>query len=276
MRGLRATPRRYSGRYDGAVLRPGAAEIDLTDALRALDQDGWARVGPVVAGAALDALRARADDLMHGRVVHEGLFFQHDSATGRYDELTYGRGWEGPSSRYRKIEKLERDPLVLALIENPLFERIARARIAGGVALYRAVLFSKAAGGGTELPWHQDGGRFWGVDRAPTLQIWTALDDAPVEAGCLEIVPGTHRAGLVTPEGGVVPPARVAAAPAPPVLVPAVAGEVVLIHNHVWHRSGLNRTDRPRRALTACYMDAETRCLRRKHAPRVFRRVFVG
>jgi len=58
------------------------------------------------------------------------------------------------------------------------------------------------------------------------------------------------------------------------VALPAIAGEVILIHNQVWHRSGVNRTDRPRRALTVCYMSAETRCLRKKRAPRRFVRVF--
>ncbi len=55
------------------------------------------------------------------------------------------------------------------------------------------------------LPWHQDGGRFWGLDRDPILQIWTALDDAPVAAGCVEVLPGSHRDGLATPLGGLVP-----------------------------------------------------------------------
>ena len=57
----------------------------------------------------------------------------------------------------------------------------------------------------TDLPWHQDGGNFWGLDRDPVLQIWTALDDAPLDGGCVEVVAGTHLAGLATPLGGVVP-----------------------------------------------------------------------
>jgi hypothetical protein len=166
------------------MLLPSALDLDVAPALRSLRDEGWARVGNVVAGGALAALRERADDLMLGRVVRPGLFFQIDAATGRYDDLTYGKGWQGPSTDYRKLEKLERDPLFLAFLENALFERIARSWIDGPVALYRAVLFNKSASGGTELPWHQDGGRFWGVDRAPTLQIWTALDDAPGAAGC--------------------------------------------------------------------------------------------
>ena len=256
------------------MLRPGAAELPLEPALAALAAEGWARVGPVVGDETLAALRARADDLMHGRVTYDGLFFQHDAPSGRYADLEYGRGWQGPMPDYRKIEKLEKDPLYLAFMRNPLFERIARARIDGAVTLFRAVLFSKPASGGTELPWHQDGGRFWGVDRDPTLQIWTALDDAPVEAGCLEIVPRTHLGGLATADGGVVPKDRLAARTDGRIAVPAVAGEVILLHNHVWHRSGRNATGRPRRALTICLMSAATRCLRRKRAPRVFHEMF--
>jgi hypothetical protein len=256
------------------MLCPGAAELPLEPALAALATEGWTRIGRVVAGDTLAALRERADDLMHGRVVNEGLFFQHDAPTGRYADLEYGRGWQGPMPDYRKIEKLEKDPLYLAFMRNPLFERIARARIAGAVTLFRAVLFSKPASGGTELPWHQDGGRFWGVDRDPTLQIWTALDDAPAEAGCLEIVPRTHLTGLVTPDGGVVPAGHLGDRVDGRIAVPAAAGEVLLLHNHVWHRSGRNTTGRPRRALTLCFMSAATRCLRKKRAPRVFTEIF--
>jgi hypothetical protein len=249
--------------------------MEIESALRDWREHGWARVGRVIPEETLAALRTRAEDIMLGRVTIDGLFFQHDSATGAYADLAYGEGWQGPSPDYRKIEKLEKDPLFRALIEHPLFARIAHAVIGEHVTLYRAVLFTKSARGGTELPYHQDGGRFWGVDRDPILQIWTALDDAPAESGCLEILPGTHRAGLATPLGGVVPEDRVAACPVEPVLVPATAGEVVLIHNHVWHKSGRNATGRPRRALTICLMSGETRCVRKKHAPREFVRLFV-
>jgi hypothetical protein len=207
------------------------------------------------------------------------MFYQLDNESGRYEELVYGRGWEGPSLNYRKIEKLERDPVFLAWIENPLFERIARGRIPGDLAIYRAILMSKRAEGGTNLPWHQDGGAFWGLDKDPELQIWTAIDDAPEEAGCVEIVPGTHD-GLATHLGGVVPPDKVAARFArqpPPEIVPlpAKAGEAILIHNYAWHRSGVNRTQAPRRAISVCYIPATTRCQRKKRAPREFHRVFT-
>jgi len=259
-----------------SVLAPGAADLDLDGPLARFAAEGYAPLGPVLAGDAMAALRARADDIMLGRVVYPGLFFQQDTTTGRYDDLEFGKGWTGPSLNYRKIEKLERDPLFLAWIQNPLFGRIARALLGEAVSIYRAVLFSKAALGGTVLPWHQDGGRFWGLDRDPILQIWTALDDAPVAAGCVEVLPGSHTGGLATPLGGLVPAPLALArdAEAGAVAVPARAGEAMLIHNHLWHRSGVNGTPAPRRAFTVCYMAAETRCLRRKRAPRSFVRVF--
>ncbi len=258
------------------MLAPGAADLDLAAPLASFAADGYARLGRVLADDAMEALRDRADAIMLGRVVHEGLFFQRDTTTGRYDDLEFGKGWVGPSLNYRKIEKLERDPLFLAWIQNALFARIARALVGEAVTLYRAVLFGKAARGGTVLPWHQDGGRFWGLDRDPILQVWTALDDASTAAGCVEVLPGSHRDGLATPLGGLVPAAlaeqRGAEARALP--VPARAGEALILHNHLWHRSGVNTTGAPRRAFTVCYMSAETRCLRRKRAPRAFVRVF--
>src|SRR5258706_10005063 len=258
------------------MLLPGAAAMPIEAALEQYRVEGWARLGPVVSEAALAALRERADRIMLGEVVHEGLFFQHDAQTGRYDDLPRAIGWQGPSLRYRKIEKLERDPLFRAFLENPLFGRVARASIDGEIVLCRAVLFTKAARGGTHLPWHQDGGSFWGLSRDPSLQIWTALDDAPGEAGCVEVVPRSHRDGLATPLGGVIPDDVAAryAAETRAIPLPSRAGQCILLHNHLWHRSGINRTAAARRGFTVCLMSESIRCIRRKRAPRTFLPLF--
>jgi len=248
----------------------------LEPALAHYDEHGWARLGAAIDEPTLAALRERADQIMLGQIVHDGLFFQHDADTGRYDDLPRGIGWQGPSLRYRKIEKLERDPLFRAFLENALFARIAKARIDGGVVLCRAVLFTKAASGGTELPWHQDGGSFWGLSQDPSLQIWTALDDAPAESGCVDVIPGSHKSGLATPLGGVIPDDVAARHDAEKraVRLPAKAGECLLIHNHLWHRSGVNQTGKPRRAFTVCLMSENIRCIRKKRPPRTFPRLW--
>lgn len=253
-------------------------DFDLERVLADYARDGFARLGKIADDATLEKLRARADELMLGQVKYDGMFFQIDTDSGSYGDLTYGKGYEGPSLNYRKIEKLELDPLYRAWINHPVFERIAKRVIGPEIVIYRALLMGKKANGGTNLPWHQDGGKFWGIDREPNLQVWTALDDAPIEAGCVEVFPKSHLRGLVTPLGGVVPDNHLSnwTPEAHAVPLPAKAGEVLLIHNHTWHRSGVNRTGQPRRAFTVCYMDAATRCTRKKRAPRVFFPVFRG
>ena len=254
---------------------PCDVHVDLEAALTHLAAHGWARLGRLLDDDRCAALRAAADDLMLGRAPRDGIFFQHDAPTGAYDDLAYGQGWVGPSLSYRKIEKLERVAAFRAWIEDPIVERVARARIPGDIALYRAVLWTKSGAGGVELPWHQDGGRFWGVDRQPELTVWTALDDAPVEAGCVEVIDGSHAGGLATAEGGTIPPELTAPVEARARPLPVRAGEVLLLHNLVWHRSRRNTTGAPRRALSACYMSAATRCTRTRKAPRTFLRLFV-
>ncbi len=251
---------------------------DVDAALAHWREHGYALISGVASDAALDLLRERTRAIMHGEITYDDLFFQLDTKSGAYYDLEYGRGWEGPSDNYRKIEKLEKDPLFRQWIDNPLFERIARKVIAGDIVTYRAIMMNKAPHGGTVLPWHQDGGAFWGIDRDPELQIWTALDDAPVVAGCVEFLPESHREGLVRPVGGTVTPEAALAknAESLAVKVPARAGDVMLIHNHVWHRSHTNTTDRPRRAFSVCYMTAATKCRRKKRAPRVFPPAFAS
>lgn len=260
------------------TVEPELGDAAIDEAVAHYRAHGWARLGRLAGEDTLAPLRARADAIMMGEVRYDGLFFQHDANTGRYEDLAYGEGWTGPSLEYRKVEKLEKDPLYWAWLSNDVFRRVAaRVYDAGhGVALYRAFLMNKHAGGGSNLPWHQDGGKFWGLDRDPVLQIWTALDDAPLDGGCLEVVDGTHAAGLATALGGVVPKDHVerGEAEARAMKLPAQAGDVMLIHNHVWHRSGRTQTGKPRRALSVCYMDATTQCRRKKRTPRSFVRVW--
>ncbi len=258
------------------MFRRTIEDEELEEAITKYRREGFAHIPAVGDEDTMKALGERARQVMHTQV--EGLFYQRDSDSGRYYDLRFGEGWEGPSDAYRKIEKLELEPLYRAWLENPVFERIVRRVIAGPISIYRAVLFTKAARGGSDLPFHQDAGKFWGIDRDPELQIWTAVDDAGLDAGCIEVFPRSHEGGLVTPIGGVVPQDRVAASAAgtKTVPVPAKRGDIILIHNYVWHRSGRNATDAPRRGFTVCYMSAATRCLRTKRAPRQFTEVFKG
>jgi ectoine hydroxylase-related dioxygenase (phytanoyl-CoA dioxygenase family) len=122
------------------------------------------------------------------------------------------------------------------------------------------MVMNKPAQHGTYLPWHQDGGEVWRLDRDPLVTIWVALDPATRENGCVEVVPGTHRLGLLSTHGSTIsdedarrhcPPERV-------LPLEVKSGHGVLLHNWLIHRSGINPSPVPRRAFTACYLDGRT------------------
>jgi hypothetical protein len=252
------------------------SDAEVSEALEHWRQHGFARIPAVALPSTVAALRERLEDLVAGRRPDPGLFFQPDAPTGRYEDVVNEDGWRGPDVAYRKIDRMELDDLFRAWVGNPLFARLCAAVHPGGATLYRAVVFSKAPRLGTALPWHQDGGRLWGLDRNPSLQGWLALDEASEASGCLSFVPGSHAWGLATPMGGLVPGEIAEARDVEPdvVRVPAAPGDVVLVHSLVWHRSGRNLTDAPRRGLTVTFLDAATRCVRKKRAPRVFQPIF--
>jgi ectoine hydroxylase-related dioxygenase (phytanoyl-CoA dioxygenase family) len=119
---------------------------------------------------------------------------------------------------------------------------------------------NKPAGQGTHLPWHQDAGDVWKLDRDPVLTSWIALDPATRDNGCIQAIPGSHRLGLLSHHGSTISDAHAAEyCPESSVLHLEIdAGDALLLHNWMLHRSGINGTNRPRRALSACYMDART------------------
>ena len=54
----------------------------------------------------------------------------------------------------------------------------------------------------------------WGVDYNPTTTVWTAIDPATVANGCMQVVPGSHKHGVITE--GHFPSAEQLAEYAPP------------------------------------------------------------
>ena len=63
------------------------SDAAIDDAVAHYRAHGWARLGKLGDDATMQALRERVDAIMLGEVTYEGLFFQHDSDTGRYEDL---------------------------------------------------------------------------------------------------------------------------------------------------------------------------------------------
>ncbi len=213
----------------------------------------------------LRKIQDRIDEIMLGKasIDYSMLLMQLDSTTGAYEDAgPQSLGFKGATLNYRKIQELEHDPVFLEYLLDPVFRKIC-ARIYGEttpIALFRAMFFNKPANRGTFLPWHQD--RWTVLDRDPQITVWTAIDPATRENGCVQVIPGSHRHGLINPSDGsgflnkaqatyICTPDRV-------VYLELEPGEVVLMHNHVLHASDVNRSAQSRRAFSVCYMEAAT------------------
>ncbi len=223
-------------------------------------EQGYLRLGALLSPTALAALQQRIDEIMLGKIPYPAMSFQLDGTTGEYKNLPPDSpGHKGASLNYRRITGLEQDPLFLAYIQHPVIRAITQRYIGPAVSIFRAMFMNKPAEHGTVLPWHQDIGAGWGLDRNPIITVWTALDDATVANGCMQIVPGTHKLGVVNP-GHFVTEADQARYIQDREIVDleVPAGEAILLHNFLFHRSGVNQTVGPRRALSTAYMDAAT------------------
>jgi phytanoyl-CoA hydroxylase len=225
------------------------------------ETQGYLRLGQSISDEELDGLRERITAIMLGRIRYPGMFFQLDTKTGDYGDVDVSNEeFAGATLEYRKVKDLEFDDRFLAFMQNEIFQALAERYIGESVASMRAMVLNKPAHSGTYLPYHQDVSEHWKMTVPPVLTIWTALDDATRSNGCLEIVPRSHRHGRIGSGHVITPDEEARHAPVDSsLLLELKAGESVVFHNALLHRSGVNTTDEPRRAFTLCLMAGSTR-----------------
>ena len=202
---------------------------------RSFDEDGVA--GPCRALAPADAERARARVL--GSVVGPNA------------------GLVGDAVHCRHLD----DRFTFDLCTTPaVLDRVGEL-LGPDVVLWRSNYWCKRPGG-PEVPWHQDHS-YWPIHPLVNVTAWMALDDATVDNGCLEVVPGTHRAELPTePLTGDPLSDRVLDAAVPAsgaVQLEVRAGEFVLMAAMLLHRSLPNRSQRTRLALASRFTTPHVR-----------------
>jgi phytanoyl-CoA hydroxylase len=83
-------------------------------------------------------------------------------------------------------------------LSHPSVVNVLTSIIGPNVKCMQSMLFIKAAGKPGQA-WHQDEYFIPTRDRS-LCGAWIAMDDATVENGCLWVIPGSHRHGLLWPE----------------------------------------------------------------------------
>ena len=208
-------------------------------------EQGYLRLGKLLSPDELTAIQQRIDDIMLGKIRYENMRFQLDPRyTGT--DMTRSVGNQEATLNYRRIDDLEQDPLFLAYMQHPLIRQITRRYVGEDVAVFRSMFMNKPAERGTELVWHQDIGVGWKIDTNPTTTVWTALDAATVASGCMQIAPGSNNLGILNERHFTSEEDQAKYTRDEDVIdLEAEAGEAILLHNFLLHRSGVNTTTSP-------------------------------
>ena len=109
-------------------------------------------------------------------------------------------------------------------------------------------------------PWHQDH-EYWGGSNK--ISVWVALDEATVDNGCMQFLPGSHLSQVThdnpeNPEDGFshkLVLEDIGLNEADKVTTEASPGDGVFFHDQTLHRSTPNRSGDRRRAFIITYRD---------------------
>jgi hypothetical protein len=85
-------------------------------------------------------------------------------------------------------------PWVDALVGHPAVLDPVEDIIGPDIRLFHFTIWPKSPGDPAFVSWHQDA-TYFGLEPAVHITAWVALTEVPVEAGAVEVVPGSHRRG---------------------------------------------------------------------------------
>ena len=175
-------------------------------------------------------------------------------------KMTRGHNFK-PHLLFPWVDEIVHAPEVLDAVED---------LIGPDIRLFHLTVWPKDPGSGAYVSWHQDA-TYFALDPICHVTAWVALTDAPVEAGCMEVVPGSHKLGqlrhaemqdtenllsrgqTLTEE---VDRSKTA-------FMPVKAGQFSLHHTHLVHNSRPNRSKHRRVGLGISYIPTHARCTAR-------------
>jgi ectoine hydroxylase-related dioxygenase (phytanoyl-CoA dioxygenase family) len=228
---------------DGFFIRKGVFAEDEVDEIR----------------DAVECCAARASEAAtaggHTYQIDGNVYCEASGATIQFEHL--------PGSKtVRVIEPFHHlDERVDRLIDDPRLVDPMRGLLGEtDVSLFTDKLNLKRPGEGSRFRWHQDS-PYWAhffadVERLPNVMI--SIDDATEANGCLRVIPGSHRGGMLPGlegEGRLGPlftdPAHFDESLQVPVIL--LAGSLLFFSPSIVHGSGPNDSTERRRALIFTY-----------------------
>ena len=176
-------------------------------------------------------------------------------------KMTRGHNFK-PHLLFPWVDEIVHAPAVLDAVED---------LIGPDIRLFHLSVWPKDPGSGAYVSWHQDA-TYFALDPVCHVTAWVALTDAPVEAGCMEVVPGSHKGPMLSLFEGERFTGAVASDEEKQALaksIPCVgkAGAVCLMHTKLLHGSAANRSDASRGLYICVYTAADAVPIARNPMP---------
>jgi len=226
----------------------------MTDLADRYERDGCLVVDPLLSTETIQRLRQRTGEIVEGQTR-----FPVESI-----ELEPG-AMSASLSTVRKLNDCALyDDVFRAHADHPDILDIVESLIGPDIKLFDAQMFMKPPGG-IEKTYHQDSAYF-PLDPQEVVTCWTAVDDVTVENGCMYVIPGSHRSGILDHDQswmvGDREDMQVSDALIPweqEVPLTLSAGGCSFHHGILLHRSGANTTSMSRRGLAVHYIPGSVR-----------------
>ena len=152
------------------------------------------------------------------------------------------------------------------LVHHPKILDAVQDLIGPDILVYHSTLFIKEAGTPAYVRWHQDSTYFY---LQPHLHVtaWVALSDASVQAGCMRVLPGSHRWGAFEHDDKPEPMNMIRRGQGisdrfdreTGSMMPVSAGQMSLHHTDLVHASGANDSADRRIGYAISYIPAHVR-----------------
>jgi len=269
---------------EAAELKPYQAPAGgrLTDSmLETFERDGVLLLADFVDVAECRRLQERATELAEGfdPAALQSVFSTTSQAhlADRYfiesgDKIRFfleaeafdaaGRLRQSPLDSLNKIGHAmhDLDPVFDRFSRTPPLAEVARRLGFADPVIIQSMYIVKPPRIGGEVVCHQDATYIY-TDPESCVGFWFALEDATLDNGCMQFIPGAHKGPLRKrnyrrPDGTLVTETLDKTPwPGEPVAAPAGAGTLVIFDGRAPHLSGPNRSDKSRHAYTLHVID---------------------
>lgn len=163
------------------------------------------------------------------------------------DNAIVRRIWS-PTKKHMAFVELAEDKQLLDIVQHLIGENIV---------FHYSKLNMKGPKVGSLVEWHQDFS-YYPHTNSDLLTALIFLDDATIENGCLQVVPGSHKHGLLSHNiddffRGKIQGVNENDA----IYIEAEAGDVLFLHCLTMHASAVNTSSIPRRTFLPAYRSAD-------------------